>query len=265
MVTGPSSGIGLVMARSLAQQGFHVLAAGRSEERISPVVAHIHDRGGSAEFLHLDLASLASARDAAKDFEASGRTLDLLINNAGIGVNRRGLTDDGFEVHFGINHLGHFMLTHELRRSLGARSRVVQVASAAHYSAKEIDFDRLRSKARFTGYREYAVSKLANILFTGELARRQPEWRVYATHPGLVNTPLIPGWIKSLTRARLLTPEEGADTPLWCATSQDLADQSGLYYARRRAIAPSPVAQDDQLAVELWERSERWCGIGTWE
>ena len=261
MVTGPSSGIGLVMAKSLAEQGFHVVAAGRSEERISPVVADIRARGGSAEFLHLDLASLASAQEAGREFEASGQPLDLLINNAGVGINRRGLTEDGFEVRFGVNHLGHFMLTYQLRQALGPGSRVVQIASSAHYSARKIDFDRLRTGTRLIGYREYAVSKLANVLFARELARRQPDWRTYAAHPGLVDTPLIPRWIKSLTKTRLLTPEEGSDTPLWCATSPDLADQSGLYYAGRQTMEPSPVAQDDQLAAELWERSEQWCDI----
>ena len=265
MVTGPSSGIGRVMAVSLAHQGFHVVAAGRSEERISPVIDEIRRRGGSAEFLHLDLASLASAQEAGRDFDASARTLDLLINNAGVGINRRGLTEDGFEVRFGINHLGHFMLTYQLRQALHSGSRVVQIASSAHYSARGIDFDRLRSKARLVGYREYAVSKLANVLFVRGLAGRQPDWRAYAAHPGLVDTPLIPGWVKSLVRARMLTPQEGSETPLWCATSESLNDQSGLYYARRHAMAPSPVAQDDQLADELWERSEQFCEISTWQ
>ena len=183
MVTGPNAGIGLEITRSLAKQDYHVVAAGRSEERIGPVVAEVEASGGSVEFLHLDLASLESARTAAKTFEQSGRTLDVLVNNAGIGVNRRGLTVDGFEVHFGINHLGHFMLTHHLRRAFQPGTRIVQVASSVHDRAKGIDFDRVQRKSSFMGLDEYAVSKLANILFVREMARRQPDWRLYAAHP----------------------------------------------------------------------------------
>ena len=261
MVTGPNSGIGLVIARSLAERGYHVVAAGRSEQRIAPVVAEIKDSGGSAEFLHLDLATLDSAKAAAVAFEKTGRTLDVLVNNAGIGVNRRGLTKDGFEVHFGINHLGHFMLTHHLQRTFRPGTRIVQVASSVHDRAEGIDFDRVQRKSSVGGLREYAVSKLANVLFVREMARREPDWRLYAVHPGLVNTKLIPGIVRVFYRSQMLTPSQGADTPLWCATSDDVADESGNYYAKRKARTPSPVALDDDLAAELWRRSELWCGV----
>lgn len=261
MVTGPNAGIGLAITRSLASQGFHVVAAGRSEERIAPVISEIENAGGSAEFLHLDLASLDSARSAARAFEESERKLDVLVNNAGIGVNRRGLTEDGFEVHFGINHLGHFMLTHHLRRTFQPETRIVQVASSVHDRAEGIDFDRVQRKSSFMGLNEYAVSKLANILFVREMARRQPDWRLYAVHPGLVRTNLIPGIVRFFYRNRILSPEQGADTPLWCATSDDVADVSGYYYARRERRTPSPVALDDDLARELWRRSEIWCRV----
>jgi len=261
MVTGPNSGIGLVIATSLARQGYHVVAAGRSEKRISPVVAEINGSGGSAEYLHLDLTSLDSAREAAAAFEKTGRTLDVLVNNAGIGVNRRGLTEDGFEVHFGINHLGHFQLTHHLRRTFRPGTRIVQVASSVHDRAPGIDFDLVHRKSSFAGLNEYAVSKLANVLFVREMARRQPDWQLYAVHPGLVSTKLIPGVARFFYRNRILTPEQGADTPLWCATSEDVADESGNYYAKRETRSPSPVALDDDLARELWRRSELWCGV----
>ena len=261
MVTGPNSGIGLVIARSLAERGYHLVAAGRSETRIAPVVAEIKDSGGSAEFLHLDLASLDSAKAAAVAFEKTGRTLDVLVNNAGIGVNRRGLTKDGFEVHFGINHLGHFMLTHHLRHTFRPGTRIVQVASSVHDRAPGIDFDLVRRKSSFAGLNEYAVSKLANVLFVREMARRQPDWRLYAVHPGLVSTNLIPGVVRFFYRNRILTPEQGADTALWCATSDDVADESGNYYAKRETRTPSPVALDYDLADELWRRSELWCGV----
>lgn len=261
MVTGPNSGIGLVIARTLAEQGYHVVAAGRSEERVSPVVSEIKQSGGSAEFLHLDLASLDSAKTAAKTFEDSGRRLDVLVSNAGIGVNRRGLTEDGFEAHFGINHLGHFMLTHHLRRTFRPGTRIVQLASAVHYRAEGIDFERLLRKSSFAGLNEYAVSKLANVLFVREMARRQPDWRAYAVHPGLVDTKLIPGVVRFFYKKRILSPEQGADTPLWCATSDDVSDESGNYYSKRKVRTPSSAALDDDLARELWKRSEIWCGV----
>ncbi|MEA1902276.1 MAG: SDR family NAD(P)-dependent oxidoreductase [Actinomycetota bacterium] len=261
LVTGASSGIGRATAVELARKGFHIVASGRSEERMAQTLETIAAEGGTAEFLHLDLASLDSAREAARVFEKTGRTLDVLVNNAGIGATR-GVTADGFEIHFGVNHLGHFMLTHHLRRTFRPGTRIVQVTSSVHFRAEGIDFDRLQRKSRsFYGLREYAVSKLANVLFVREMARMQPDWRIYAVHPGLTYTNILPPYARPFMRRRLLTPEQGADTVIWCATSSDVADESGMYYARRKAEPPSPAAQDDDLARELWKRSEIWCGV----
>lgn len=261
MVTGPSSGIGLVTARELASAGFHVVAAGRSEQRTQPVVDSIRASGGSAEFLHLDLASLGSARDAARSFEQMGNPLDVLVSNAGVGMTR-GLTPDGFEIHFGVNHLGHFMLTHHLRPTFRPGTRIVQVSSEAHRRARGIDFDHVRRRTRsFFGLGEYGISKLANILFVKEAARRQPQWHTYAVHPGLVNTNILPGFVKPFIGRALLTPEQGAEPVVWCATAEEVAGESGLYYSTKKAWAPSLAAQDDDLARELWTRSEQWCGI----
>jgi len=223
------------------------------------VVARITTEGGSAEYLELDLASFASVRSAAASFMEFGRPLDILVNNAGIGVNRRGHTEDGFEVHFGINHLGHFLLTAQLRPAFRAGTRIVSLTSAVHIRAPGIDFGAVRRRTSLIGYPEYAVSKLANILFIKELARRQPDLNSYAVHPGLVDTPLIPWPIRALMSRSLLRPEQGADTVVWCATSNEVADQSGRYYQGRTIATPSPVAEDDDLARELWERSAEWC------
>jgi NAD(P)-dependent dehydrogenase (short-subunit alcohol dehydrogenase family) len=260
LVTGPNSGIGRVTALELGRRGGHVFAAGRSEARIEPVVASIRAAGGSAEFVELDLASMTSVRRAAASVAESGRALDLVVNNAGIGVNRRGVTEDGFEVHFGINHLSHFLLTRELLPCLSPGARVVSLASAVHFRANGIDFDRMRRPTRLVGLAEYAVSKLANVLFIRELARRHPELRAYAVHPGLVRTPLIPAPIRLLSGRRMLTPEQGADTVLWCATAVEVGNESGHYYQNRTMTPPSATAQDDDLARELWDRSEAWCG-----
>ena len=261
LVTGPSSGIGRVTSLELGRKGFHVVAAGRSEERTSSVIDLIREEGGSAEFLQLDLALLESARDAARTFGNSGRQLDVLVNNAGIGATR-GVTADGLEVNFGVNHLGHFMFTHHLRPTFRPGTRIVQVASAVHFRASGIDFDRLQRRSRsFYGIDEYGVSKLANVLFVRELARRQPDWSTYAVHPGVTDTSIIPRYVRMLMRGRLLTPEQGAATVIWCATSDDVTGESGLYYSNKEVRQPSAAAQDDDLARELWERSELWCGV----
>jgi NAD(P)-dependent dehydrogenase (short-subunit alcohol dehydrogenase family) len=258
LVTGPGSGIGRATAVGLGRAGFHVIAAGRYPDRIEPVIEDVAAVGGSAEHLRLDLASMQSVRDAARQVVDTGRPIEVLINNAGIGVNRRGLTEDGFEVHFGINHLGHFLLTRELTPALSPGGRVVSLTSAMHHRADGIDFDRMRRPPRLIGLEEYSTSKLANVLFIRELARRRPEMRAYAVHPGLVRTRIIPGFVRALSSG-MLTPEQGADTVLWCATSVEVAGESGGYYQQRTRLAPSPTAQDDDLARELWERSDEWC------
>lgn len=260
MITGVSSGIGKATAIALARLGYHVVAAGRSEERTMPVVEQMRAEARSAEYLHLDLASLDSARNAAHEFVDSGRTLDVLVNNAGVG-GVRGTTMDGFEIHFGVNHLGPFMLTHHLGPTFRPGTRIVVVSSEVHRRADRIDWDRVQAKSRsIAGFSEYGVSKLANILFARRLAQLQPEWRTYSLHPGVVDTNIFPAMTGLLFRNRL-SPEEGADTSVWCATAPELSDQSGLYYSRRKVWEPSATAQDDDLARELWARSERWCGV----
>jgi len=261
MVTGPSSGIGRAVTHQLADLGFHVIAAGRSSQRVGAVVDEVVAAGGSAESLLLDLASLESAREAARAFEASGRALDVLVNNAAVGV-ARGATADGFELQFGVNHLGHFMLTHHLRRTFRPGTRIVQVSSNVHYRATGIDFDRVTRPTRsLTGVEEYATSKLANVLFSRHMGQLQPDWRLFAVHPGLVDTGLFPALTRPFLRRRMLTPDQGADTVVWCATDPGLADSSGGYYANRAERALSRAALDGELAAELWDRSERWCGV----
>ncbi len=259
MVTGPSSGIGRATAIELARRGFHVVAAGRSEERTAPVVSQIQSEGGSAEFLHVDLASLDSAERAGRAFAGSGRELDVLVNNAGVG-GVRGVTQDGFEIHFGVNHLGHFMLTNHLRPTFRPGTRVVVVSSEAHRRAGGIDFERARAKSTLmAAFADYSVSKLANILFARSLARLEPELNAYSLHPGVVDTNIFPAMSGIFFRNRL-TPEEGARTSVWCATSQDVSSQSGLYYSKQRIREPSSVALDDGLAERLWEYSAASCG-----
>lgn len=253
LVTGASSGIGAATTRALASLGYHVIAAGRSEQRTSRTVAGIHASGGSAEFLHLDLASLDSCRAAAAEIVDRSATIDLLVNNAGVGPIK-GVTADGYEIHFGVNHLGHFLFTTGLEGALAPGARVVQLSSHMHHRVATLDFDAFTRPTRsMFGLDEYAGSKLANILFASELARRNPGLRTYAVHPGLVKTKIIPWYVRPFIRA--LSPDEGADTVVWCATSQELADETGLYYAHRSTTAPSKAAQDESLALRLWDFS----------
>ena len=271
LVTGGSTGIGLATARALAGDGGRVYVACRSAAAGEAAVAAIKARTGSASvwLLPLDLASLESVRACASAFLARDEPLHVLVNNAGVS-GQRGATAEGFELHFGVNHLGHFALTSLLLERLkasGPDSRIVNVASAAHYSAPGIDFDALRRRTQtFTGQREYAVSKLCNVLFTGELARRLDGAGVtsYALHPGVVATDIwrrVPWLARTMIKRRMLTVEQGSVTSLHCAVSPAVAAENGLYYDRIRAREPSRVATRE-LAELLWERSAEWTGLG---
>ena len=188
----------------------------------------------------------------------------MLLNNAGV-AGHRGLTRDGFELTFGVNHLGHFALTTALldRLAASAPARVVTVSSDSHYQATGIDFDAVRRRtAHLTGVPEYAVSKLANVLFSQELARRTAGRGVttYALHPGMVASAIwrrVPWPVRPLLTRRMATPEQGASTPVYCATSPDVAGVTGRFYIDRAEADPSRVATPE-LARALWERSEAW-------
>jgi NAD(P)-dependent dehydrogenase (short-subunit alcohol dehydrogenase family) len=267
LVTGANSGIGRVTALELAKRGARLFLAGRSEERTRPVVDQIRAAGGSAEFLPLNLGHLASVRACASDFLQRNEALALLVNNAGI-AGARGKTEDGFEVTFGTNHLGPYLLTRLLMPALEKESeaRVVSVSSEQHYNAPGIDWEAVRKPtATVTGLPEYAVSKLANVLFSAELARRAPgHVRTYSLHPGVVATDVwrqVPWGVRHVMKLFMLSEEEGARTTLYCATSDDVASETGRYYDKSRAKEPGRVARDEGLARELWERSAAWTGL----
>lgn len=268
LVTGANTGIGRVTATELALQGAQVFLACRSREKTQPVLADIAARSGGrarAEFLPLDLGDLASVRHCAHLFLARGLPLHLLVNNAGL-AGQKGITASGFELAFGVCHVGHFLLTSLLLDALkaSAPARIVVVASTAHRHAKGIDFDALRQPTRSPGgLREYAVAKLANVLFAAELARRLQGTGVtsYSLHPGVVASDVwraVPWPIASLIKHFMLSSQEGAATSLYCATSAECAGQSGLYYDKCRPVSPSRVARDPLLAGRLWKASEEW-------
>lgn len=267
LITGANTGIGRVTARELAKQGFHVFVACRSRERTQALLDEVHRVApeASIEWLALDLASLASVRQCAQAFLARDLPLHLLINNAGL-AGAKGQTEEGFELAFGVNHLGHFLLTKLLleRIQSSAPARIVTVASRAHYRAKGLDWEALREPTKtVSAIDEYSVSKLANVLFSAELGRRLQGTGVtsYSLHPGVVATEVwrsLPWPLDALVKLFLISPERGAATSLHCALAVDLARETGLYYDDCRPRTPSRVARDAALAAELWQSSEHW-------
>jgi len=271
LVTGGNTGIGLSTAIALARDGGRVFIACRRAAACEAAVERIKSQADSADvrLLALDLASLASVRACAASFLALDEPLHVLINNAGVG-GQRGLTVDGFEQHFGVNHLGHYALTQLLLERLtgsGPGARIVNVSSDSHYNARGIDFAAVtRPTATFSGMREYSVSKLCNVLFTQELARRLAGTGVtsYALHPGVVASDIwrrVPRLARPFITRRMLTTEQGAVTSVYCATSQAVAQDSGLFYDKCAAQPASPVATPE-LAELLWKQCAEWTGLG---
>lgn len=267
IVTGSSAGIGRVTAETLARRGGKVFLANRSESKTRPVLDAIRAGGGSAEFLPLDLSELASVRRCAEDLLARDEALHVLVNNAGV-AGVKGITRDGFQLTFATNHLGPFLFTLLLLPKLRERpgARIVNVASRAHYRPRAMDFESFRRREGLTGFPEYSLSKLCNVLFTAELARGKagPNVHSYAVHPGVIASEVwreVPWPIRPLMMMRMKTPEQGALSSLRCATSPDVAADDGLYYDEDGSPkTTSRLARDPQLARELWERSVAWSG-----
>lgn len=267
LVTGANTGIGLVTARVLAQRGAHLFVTCRNAATGAAAVEQIRSGSGNlqVEALSMDLADFASVRACAQAFLARELPLHILVNNAGLG-GKSGLTASGFELAFGVNHMGHFLFTQLLleRIQRSAPARIVTVASRAHFRATGLDWEALRQGTRSrTGIDEYCNSKLANVLFSAELGRRLQGSGVstYAVHPGVVASDVwraVPWPIRPLMKLGMISTEEGAATSLHCATAPELATASGLYYDKCRPRPPGALALDVALAAQLWQRSEAW-------
>jgi NAD(P)-dependent dehydrogenase (short-subunit alcohol dehydrogenase family) len=256
---------------ALAGRGAEVFVASRSESKTRPVIDEIVEKTGNSavEFLHLDLGDLASVRSCAAEFLGTGRPLHVLINNAGL-AGSKGMTESGFELAFGTNHVGPFLLTGLLldRIKESAPARIVNVSSIGHYRAPGIDYDAAKRPTKsFTGMPEYCVSKLGNVLHAQELARRLEGSGVttYSLHPGAVASDVwrrVPWPVRPLIKRRMLSTAEGAATSLYCATSPELAGESGKYYEDCRLKEPSELATPE-LGAELWDRSSDWVGLSS--
>lgn len=262
IVTGANTGIGRVTAVELARAGCDVLLACRSRQRTQPVLDEIAAlQRGQASFAALDLGDLEAVRAAADGLDE--RPIDLLINNAGL-AGQQGATAQGFELAFGVNHLGHALWTELLIDRVRAADapRVVVVASRAHTRIGGINFEAVtRPTATTTGFPEYCASKLANVLWARELAKREEAHGVccVSLHPGVVATDIwrrLPSFLERFVGLFMLTPERGAETTLHCATSPDV--RHGAYYADCREKEVSEVARDAALANDLWARTEAW-------
>ncbi len=272
LITGGTSGIGKASAVALASMGTEVVVIGRDEERGERATEEIRRESGNEKvsLMLADLAVQADVRRLAEEFQERHDRLDVLVNNAGLVQSQRTETPDGIETQLAINHLAPFLLTNLLLDLLkaSAPSRIVTVSSDAHRWAK-LDLDDLQSRKRYRGMQVYGTTKLANILFTRELAERLEGTGVTANamHPGGVNTNFgnnQRGPMSLLFRAFkpfMRTPEQGADTLIYLASSPEVEGMTGKYLADRKVKVASDAAYDETLQKKLWEASEELTGL----
>ena len=274
LVTGGNTGIGYQTSLSLAQQGYYVVLGCRNKSKAEAARDQIKAAVPSCrgvEVAEFDLADLASVRAWASRAQDFGLPLDVLVNNAGVMACPAMQTKDGFEYQLGVNHLGHYLLTNmllPLMTNTGRPSRIVNVSSAAHMFG-HMNFGDLQSTQNYDSWKVYGQSKLANVLFTYELARRLPangQTTVNALHPGVVNTELarylLPDepawWQKPLMygmQAFLLTPEQGAATSIYLASSPEVEGVTGKYFDKCKPIVSSKESYDTEVAAKLWNKS----------
>ncbi len=271
LITGATNGIGLAAAEALVALGANVAIVGRNETRTKIAAARIRaaaGKGATVGTLIADLASQGAVRNLAAEVLGRYPRVDVLINNAGAMYTTRQVTNDGIELTWAVNHLAPFLLTTLLLDRLKAStpSRIITTSSEAHQGA-DIPFDDLKAEKSYGGFARYKQTKLANVLFTSELARRLEGSGVSAHcfHPGLVasgfnrNNGLLMDLGMTILKPVSRSSEKGAETLVWLTTSAEVAKASGGYYVDMEWVAPSPQAQDVQTATRLWEISEAQC------
>jgi NAD(P)-dependent dehydrogenase (short-subunit alcohol dehydrogenase family) len=271
VVTGANAGIGMETARGLALMGAIVVMVCRDRERGEAAQSEIKQSTGNdaVELMVCDLASQASIRQFAADFKQRHDRLDVLVNNAGVLLRERSLNEDGIESTFAVNHLGYFLVTNLLLDVLkkSAPSRIENVSSTAHKYGK-IDIGGWVAGRDYSTFGSYSNSKLANVLFTYELARSLQGTGVTANclHPGGVGTNLfrgLPGILQSVIKLVTIGPERGARTSIYLASSPEVEGVTGKYFARRRQQKSSEASHNEDAARQLWEVSEELTGLNT--
>lgn len=269
IITGSTSGIGRVTAFAIAREGAQLVLPVRNIEKGEALKEEIKIETGnrSVEVMPCDLASMASVRQFAADFEKKYSKLHLLINNAGLWEAKRKESDDGIEMNFAVNHLAPFLMTNLLLDIIkkSAPARIISVASTAHKYGK-MRFNDLEGKKKWGSMQSYAQSKLANILFTRRLARELEDSGVTANclHPGVVNTQLfskLPGFVQKISSLFMITDEKGAQTSIYLATSPEVEGITGEYFDKKKIAKTSAHARDMQVADMLWEASKEYCGL----
>ncbi len=270
VITGATSGIGQAAAEGLARAGARVVFTARDPARARDLLGRLAaaNPGVDHDWVEADLTTIAAMKAAGAALASRAQSIDVLINNAGALFDRREVTADGLEKTFAVNHMAYFVVTAALRPSLAPGARIVSTASVAHSFAR-LDFDDLQSERRYSAFGAYGLSKLCNILWTRELARRVEGSGVTATcfHPGGVNTNFagdargLIGAVMSLGKRFMLTPAQGADTLIYLASSPEVAGKTGGYWTKRRLIQPSAAARDPLAARRLWEVSAQLSGL----
>jgi len=272
MITGATSGIGLVTAQALARKGATVIVVARNPERGAATVSRIQRETGNhtVECMIADLSVQAQVRQLATEVQGRFARLDLLINNAGALFGQRQVSAEGIEITFALNHLAYFLLTNLLldRLQASASARIVNVSSEAHRRAR-LDFADVQGRHHYRGWRAYAQSKLANILFTYELARRLEGTAVVTNvlHPGFVatnfgrNNRSITAALWRILQLAAISPEQGAETIIYLASSAEVKDVTGKYFVKQKAVRSSEASYDRAAAERLWQVSAELTGL----
>lgn len=264
LVTGSTDGIGKATAQELAHKGAFVILHGRDMQKGLRVQRELEEKTkkGGFDLVVADFSRQDQIRDMAADLAARYTRLDVLINNAGTYQKNRHVTREGVELTFAVNFLGPFLLTHLLLPLLAKGSRIVPVASSAHFDVDRIDWGNLPRQRRYDPWEAYSLSKFGDVIFTAILARNLEGTWVTANclHPGIVKTRLSRAASPGVAT---LTPEEGAKTPVWLATSAETAGISGKYFEEKRPVRASALSRDRRVQERLWKVAESLTGINT--
>lgn len=272
VITGGTSGIGQVAAEVLAGMGARIVLVARDAARGKETMARLREKNPAANHTahYADLSRLSEMKRAGQEIAATEPRIDVLINNAGAMFTQRQVTEDGLEKTFAVNHVAYFVLTSMLRDRLAAAApaRIVSTASHAHKGAK-LDFADLQLEREYSGFKAYGRSKLSNILFTRELARRLEGTGITANclHPGFVNTrfgdnagPGFGSTVFGFLKKFAISPEKGAETIIYLASADAPAKISGAYFVKCQEAVPSPEARNDESAGRLWQETVKLAG-----